>query len=287
MRCRHSAGSRSHPAALGVDLLSLSAHKLYGPKGVGRALGAPRRRSSRHRRPGGGQERNRRSATENVAGIVGFAAAAATGRGSAAPRRAERQAALCRRLIGRRDRAASRARRSRARRARTASRLRDVRLPRGAQRRPARRARHGRGRRLRRLRVRQRCAAAVARASRDGLPGRSRRRGAALHDRPRPRRTRTSTEPPASSPQAVEQIRRARGAGRPRRPERGQAGGGKPDVGAKRGRRRGGGGEQRDDLRLHARDRLRGSGPWPPARAALRSPRRRSAGGSRRWPRSR
>jgi len=58
-----------------IDLLSLSAHKLHGPKGVG-ALFV---RTGVHLRPivfGGGQERGLRSATENVAGIVGFGHAA-------------------------------------------------------------------------------------------------------------------------------------------------------------------------------------------------------------------
>lgn len=65
-------------AMLGVDMLTLSAHKLGGPQGVGALvlasgmveLGAPSVR-------GGGQERGRRAGTENVAGIAGFGAAAA------------------------------------------------------------------------------------------------------------------------------------------------------------------------------------------------------------------
>jgi cysteine desulfurase len=66
--------------ALGVDLLSLSAHKLYGPKGVG-ALYVRRRRRSGERLAlaplvlGGGQERGMRSGTLAVPLIVGFARA--------------------------------------------------------------------------------------------------------------------------------------------------------------------------------------------------------------------
>jgi len=60
---------------LQVDLLSLSAHKLHGPKGIG-ALYARKGVKLTPIVFGGGQERGLRSATENVAGIVGFGAAA-------------------------------------------------------------------------------------------------------------------------------------------------------------------------------------------------------------------
>jgi len=56
---------------LGVDLLSVSAHKLYGPKGVG-CLYVRRGTSIQGIQLGGGQERRMRAGTENVAGIVGF-----------------------------------------------------------------------------------------------------------------------------------------------------------------------------------------------------------------------
>ncbi len=60
---------------LPVDLMTISAHKMYGPKGVG-ALYVRRGVKLEPLVHGGGQERGLRSGTENVAGIVGFGAAA-------------------------------------------------------------------------------------------------------------------------------------------------------------------------------------------------------------------
>jgi cysteine desulfurase len=66
--------------ALGADLMTLSAHKIGGPQGVGALI----TRDALHIEPlikGGGQERGARGGTENVPGIAGFgAAAAAAGR---------------------------------------------------------------------------------------------------------------------------------------------------------------------------------------------------------------
>ncbi len=60
--------------ALGVDMLSLAAHKVYGPKGVG-VLYIRTRTPFVGQMLGGGQERNRRAGTEDVAGAVGMAKA--------------------------------------------------------------------------------------------------------------------------------------------------------------------------------------------------------------------
>jgi cysteine desulfurase len=60
---------------LKVDLYSMSAHKIHGPKGVG-ALFVRKGTPLKPLMTGGGHERNRRSGTENVAGIVGFGEAA-------------------------------------------------------------------------------------------------------------------------------------------------------------------------------------------------------------------
>ena len=59
---------------LNIDLLSMSAHKMYGPKGIG-ALYIKSPLKFENFMHGGAQERGRRASTENIAGIVGFGAA--------------------------------------------------------------------------------------------------------------------------------------------------------------------------------------------------------------------
>ncbi|MFP4221530.1 MAG: cysteine desulfurase family protein [Phormidium sp.] len=82
-------------AALGVDLLSLSSHKLYGPKGAG-ALYVRPGVSLTPLLAGGGQEAGRRSGTEAVANLVGFGVAATLAKAELAGE--------ARRLAGLRDR---------------------------------------------------------------------------------------------------------------------------------------------------------------------------------------
>lgn len=60
---------------MNIDLLSLSAHKIGGPAGVGALVAAPHAIVASHLH-GGGQELRRRAGTENISGIVGFGLAA-------------------------------------------------------------------------------------------------------------------------------------------------------------------------------------------------------------------
>ncbi|MES2997545.1 MAG: cysteine desulfurase family protein [Verrucomicrobiota bacterium] len=78
---------------LGVDLLSLSAHKFYGPKGVG-SLYVRRGFRFAPMFYGGGQENGRRSGTENTAGIVAMGAAAELARAALADGSVARTAAV-------------------------------------------------------------------------------------------------------------------------------------------------------------------------------------------------
>ena len=71
-----------NPQKMGADLLSVSAHKIHGPKGVGALYVSPEMVKTKKIVPyiiGGGQESGFRSGTENLLGIVGFGAAARVG----------------------------------------------------------------------------------------------------------------------------------------------------------------------------------------------------------------
>ena len=83
--------------ALAVDLVSINAHKFYGPKGVG-ALYVRRGTRLATIQTGGGQEKGRRTGTENVAGIVGLGVAMRIARSRQATE-SPRQARLRDRII--------------------------------------------------------------------------------------------------------------------------------------------------------------------------------------------
>lgn len=85
-------------AELDVDLASMSAHKVYGPKGVG-ALYISRRVPVAPLIHGGGHERGLRSGTINVPGVIGFGVAAELAGAFIASGESERQRELVRHLV--------------------------------------------------------------------------------------------------------------------------------------------------------------------------------------------
>jgi cysteine desulfurase len=97
-----AAGKVPFDVSDGADLVSLTAHKLYGPKGVGALYvrRKPRRVALAAQMDGGGHERGWRSGTLNVPGIVGFGAAAELAR-TELTAEAERLARLRSRLLER------------------------------------------------------------------------------------------------------------------------------------------------------------------------------------------
>jgi hypothetical protein len=188
----HTVGARFHTDAvqsapwlpvgldvLGVDALSLSGHKLGAPKGTGVLLV----RSGVPVEPllhGGGQERGRRSGTEDVAGAV--AVATALGLVSSGAAAASATATTVRDAVLDGVLAADRLARAPAARARV------VLLPRGQRRDGAARTGAARRRVVVRQRVRRRQHGGVARAHRARDPGRGRSDRAATHLRRFPRR---------------------------------------------------------------------------------------------------
>ena len=95
---------RLNPAAIHADLVTVSAHKIHGPKGVGAlyvSAEALKRRDFTPTLLGGGQEFGFRSGTENLIGIVGFGAAASEGfatLSTALPHMSDLRAYACKRL---------------------------------------------------------------------------------------------------------------------------------------------------------------------------------------------
>lgn len=72
MQCKQYGNIKIDVKKQNVDMLSMSAHKFYGPKGVGALYVRKRNRVCKNSRPVGHQEKNKRAGTENVAGIVGL-----------------------------------------------------------------------------------------------------------------------------------------------------------------------------------------------------------------------
>ncbi len=88
------------PDRMNIDLLSASAHKIYGPKGVGLLYIGPFASHIGALIHGGGQEKDKRSGTENVPGIVGFGKACELA-AATIEKRMEAESALRDHLIGR------------------------------------------------------------------------------------------------------------------------------------------------------------------------------------------
>ncbi len=89
----HAPGQNWKVSDLDADLVTMSAHKIYGPKGAG----AIYIRAGVKLKPlvvGGGQEREMRGGTENVAAIAGFAAAVALARPNSDPIQSAREALI-------------------------------------------------------------------------------------------------------------------------------------------------------------------------------------------------